>query len=260
MKKNLRKEFLKTKEVLKFHKEGWCGPFDLMSQSKMSIIKNKIFSKIINPGIASKVNPSKYLHNRHLDNGIIQKLCTSKQIVERAVCLLGRDLLCFRSNLQFKKSEINFSKGQGEYGVVPWHQDSAYYELIPNLALTAWIAITDTSKKNGCLRIIPSTHKAKLPHNYNEKLSSFEKSVHKKFFNEKNCIDIELKAGQFIFFNENLLHSSYKNMTSSPRLGLSPRMTTTNVFFPGWEKEKVLILSGKDYFSRYKIAKFCKKN
>ena len=256
MKKTTRRNFLKTEEVLKFHNQGWCGPFDLMSKSKMSIIKNKIFSEIIHPGIASENKPSIYLHNRHLDNKIIQKLCTNKELVERAICLLGRDLLCFRSNLQFKKSEINFSKGQGEYGEVPWHQDSAYYEFIPNLALTAWIAITDTSKKNGCLRIIPSTHKAKIPHTYNKKMSSFEKRANKKFFDEKNSIDIELKAGQFIFFNENLLHSSYKNMTSNPRLGLSPRMTTTNVFFPEWKKQKVLMLSGKDYFSRYKIAKF----
>ena len=71
MKNIRRRNFLKTEEVLKFHNEGWCGPFDLMSESKMSIIKNKIFSEIINPGIASKISSSTYLHNRHLDNDII---------------------------------------------------------------------------------------------------------------------------------------------------------------------------------------------
>ena len=249
---------LKTNEVLKFHTEGWLGPFDLMSQSKMSILRSKIFSKIINPGILSNSDPSIYLHNRHLDNKLIWRLCNNKELIKRAICILGKNLICFRSNLQFKKSEINFIKGQGEYGEVPWHQDSAYYNFIPNLALTAWIAISDTDKNNGCLRIIPFTHKKEIPHSYNKRLKSFGKRAIKKYFNEKKSIDITLKAGQFVFFNENLLHSSYKNVTSKPRLGFSPRMTTTNVFFPGWKKEKVVVLSGSDYFNRYKVAKISK--
>lgn len=250
--------FLSSKQVLKFHTEGWLGPFQMMSQSKMSIIRDKIFSQIINPANMSNLDPESYLHNRHLDKKIIWRLCIHKELVKRAICLLGKDLLCFRTNLQYKKSETNFIKGQGEYGEVPWHQDSAYYNFIPNLALTAWIAITDTNKKNGCLRIIPFTHKKEIPHSLNYKAKAFEKTADKKFFDEKKSIDVPLKAGQFIFFNENMLHSSYKNMSSKPRLGFSPRMTTTNVFFPEWKKEKVVILSGKDHFNRYQVVKTSK--
>tara|TARA_B110000008_G_C16652051_1_gene437091 strand:- start:468 stop:620 length:153 start_codon:yes stop_codon:yes gene_type:complete len=47
-------------------------------------------------------------------------------------------------------------------------------------------------------------------------------------------------------------------MSSKARLGLSPRMTTTNVFFPEWKKEKVVILSGKDHFNRYQVVKTSK--
>ena len=46
MKKTVKRKLLNTEEVLKFHKEGWCGPFDLMSKSKMSIIKKKYFLKL----------------------------------------------------------------------------------------------------------------------------------------------------------------------------------------------------------------------
>ena len=189
-------------------------------------------------------------------------MCSHKELVKRAICLLGNDLLCFRTNLQYKKSETNFIKDQGKYGEVPWHQDSAYYNFIPNLALTAWIAITDTNKKNGCLRImpfsykkIPFSYKKDVPHSSKKKTNAFEKIADKKYFDEKKSIDMPLKAGQFIFFNENMLHSSYKNMSSSARLGLSPRMTTTNVFSPEWKKEKILILSGKDHFNRYQVVK-----
>ena len=58
---------LSSKQVLKFHTEGWLGPFQMMSQSKMSIIRDKIFSQIINPANMLNLDPESYLHNRHLD-------------------------------------------------------------------------------------------------------------------------------------------------------------------------------------------------
>ena len=252
------KNDLEIKDILKYHKEGWLGPFDLMNESKMSTIKDKIYSEIIDPGRLTNKNEADYLHNRHLDNKTIWDLCSNKKLIKKVNCLFGKDLICFRSNLQFKKSEINFKKGEGEFGKVPWHQDSAYYTLLPNLAITGWIAITDSNINNGCLRIIPSSHLNKIPHDENKNLKSFDKKANNNFFDINNSIDIELKAGQFILFNVNLLHSSNKNMSGLPRLGLSPRITTPYVFFPEWETTKVLMLSGKDYLKRYKVAKIPK--
>ncbi len=62
----MHKNFLNSKQVLKFHTEGWLGPFRMMSQSQMSVIREKIFSQIINPSNKLNLDPGSYLHNRHL--------------------------------------------------------------------------------------------------------------------------------------------------------------------------------------------------
>jgi phytanoyl-CoA hydroxylase len=56
----------------------------------------------------------------------------------------------------------------GQYrGVVPWHQDSGYFDPIcdEHLILTCWIPLVDADAHNGCMRILPGAHRqGLLPH------------------------------------------------------------------------------------------------
>lgn len=48
---------------------------------------------------------------------------------------------------------------------VPFHQDNAYFNLVPDHALTVWIALADVTEANGCVRYLQNTHKlGDLPH------------------------------------------------------------------------------------------------
>lgn len=46
-------------------------------------------------------------------------------------------------------------------GVVPWHQDSGYFSphCDENLILTVWIPLVDATPENGCLQVLPRSHK-----------------------------------------------------------------------------------------------------
>ena len=42
----------------------------------------------------------------------------------------------------------------------PWHQDAAYFDLpIDTIVIGVWIALDRATEENGCLHIIPKTHK-----------------------------------------------------------------------------------------------------
>ena len=42
----------------------------------------------------------------------------------------------------------------------PWHQDAAYFDLpIDTVVIGVWIALDPATEENGCLHIIPKTHK-----------------------------------------------------------------------------------------------------
>jgi len=48
---------------------------------------------------------------------------------------------------------------------VPFHQDNAYFNLVPDEALTVWVALADVTMANGCVRYLEGSHKlGDLPH------------------------------------------------------------------------------------------------
>jgi hypothetical protein len=45
---------------------------------------------------------------------------------------------------------------------IPFHQDNGYGRLEPPLDLTVWVALVDTDERNGCLWIVPGSHRLGL--------------------------------------------------------------------------------------------------
>jgi ectoine hydroxylase-related dioxygenase (phytanoyl-CoA dioxygenase family) len=42
---------------------------------------------------------------------------------------------------------------------LPWHQDNGYTPLVPEAYLTCWLALDDADLDNGCLWVIPGSHR-----------------------------------------------------------------------------------------------------
>ena len=55
----------------------------------------------------------------------------------------------------------NLCKPGGDGMEVPWHQDGQYWPIRPLATCTAWIALDDSTPENGCLKIIPGSHKSR---------------------------------------------------------------------------------------------------
>jgi len=55
-----------------------------------------------------------------------------------------------------------FAKPAHDGSVVPPHQDMYYWSFEPYNMLTAWIALEDATRENGCMTVIPASHKLGL--------------------------------------------------------------------------------------------------
>ena len=123
--------------------------------------------------------------------------------------------------------------------------------------MSAWIAVDEVNKDNGCMRIIPGSHKKLYPHVPNPKYipgsDFFDKAVDPLIIDEKKAIDIELKPGEFFLFSESILHSSAPNLSERRRFGLTPRITVPFVDIGDRDNLKVLMLKGEDYMGYYNV-------
>lgn len=116
----------------------------------------------------------------------------------------------------------------------PWHQDGEYWPIRPLATCTVWIAIDDSTPENGCLRIIPGSHKdrrLRAHHTYEGKDVTLHQELNADEFDETTAVDMVLKAGQVSLHDVYLLHGSEANHSDKPRRGMTLRfMPTTSLF------------------------------
>ena len=94
-----------------------------------------------------------------------------------------------------------------------WHQDEVYIPTRDRSLIGAWIAVDDATEENGCLWIIPGSHKTGYlyPQREHERPEEFDFAPESYGFDESVEVPVEVKAGTLVFFNGYLLHRSRKN-------------------------------------------------
>lgn len=103
---------------------------------------------------------------------------------------------------------------------VPYHQDNAYFNLLPDEALTVWIALADSNEQNGCVRYIEGSHQlGNLPHRSSGvKGNSMALSELPLDAGPEVCGIV--KRGGVIIHHCNTIHRSEPNQSEHDRPGL----------------------------------------
>ena len=132
--------------------------------------------------------------------------------------LLGPDIILWGTTL--------FHKPAGIQRKVPWHRDGRYWPIKPLRTTSVWIAVTDCTVKNGCLRIIPGSHTAQVTGKHFRDQSNnvtIPESLHEHEYDEHQARDIILQAGQMVIFDVYSAHSSNANNSEKDRTGYALR-------------------------------------
>ena len=79
------------------------------------------------------------------------EFCRNEYLLDMVEQLIGPDIALWNSSF--------FAKPAGNGKATPWHQDGEYWPIRPLATCTAWVAVDDATRENGCLRIIKGSHK-----------------------------------------------------------------------------------------------------
>jgi ectoine hydroxylase-related dioxygenase (phytanoyl-CoA dioxygenase family) len=116
-------------------------------------------------------------------------------------------------------------------GIVPWHQDKSYWvgaKAAP--VITVWIPLVDATPENGCLRVLPRTHRRRILAHHSETYSGTaytEIDVKHTRWRMKDVVQLPLAAGGAIVFNDRLIQSSTANNSKSVRWSVDLRYQPT---------------------------------
>src|SRR5215469_4172073 len=148
-------------------------------------------------------------------------------------------------NIVLKHTRV-FYKHAGSEAWVGWHQDGFTERLNHRCAPAIWMGLTEATVENGCLRVVPQSHRiGLLPHfsriDREDLASSYAGTPGPASLLDSNELsvklasvptglepphDLEMCAGEMSFHHPLLLHGSNPNRSAGPRIGLSATFST----------------------------------
>jgi ectoine hydroxylase-related dioxygenase (phytanoyl-CoA dioxygenase family) len=164
----------------------------------------------------------KRFDNLHLYFPWAYKLATHEALLDTVENFLGPDLVI--------DGTLVFYKPPRDGSYASWHQDSVYsgWHLTPSIS--AWIALTASDRRNGCMRVVPGTHKLGLLHHENVRndpnLLNRRGERIRMDVNESDAVDVVLQPGEMSLHHTNIVHGSNPNTSDRPRIGFIVRFVT----------------------------------
>lgn len=115
-------------------------------------------------------------------------------------------------------------------GAVPWHQDRSYWpDANANPVITVWVALVDADEVNGCLHVIPGTHKAQLIDHHRESYSGTGYTeVNAEYIKTQRAVMLPVPAGGALLFNDRCVHMSTPNRSDHVRWSVDLRYQPTD--------------------------------
>jgi hypothetical protein len=175
-------------------------------------------------------------------------LATHPAVLDVVERILGPDILVHSASI--------FSKHPRTPDYVSWHQDGHYWGLDAPRLTSAWIALTGSSPENGCLRVVPGSHRLdRLPHGdhpgkeHNLLASGLEIAV---AVDERQARDVVLAPGQMSLHHVNIVHGSNPNRSSGKRIGFAVRYVAPEVR-QSLEHHPVVLARGVDRYGNFPL-------
>lgn len=113
----------------------------------------------------------------------------------------------------FRAMIMNKPAGQGTH--LPWHQDGGdVWALDRDPLVTVWVALDPATRANGCVEVIPGSHRLGLLSAQGSTLTAEHMRLHCP---EDKVVHLELPAGHAVLLHNWLIHRSGINPSDQPR-------------------------------------------
>jgi ectoine hydroxylase-related dioxygenase (phytanoyl-CoA dioxygenase family) len=163
--------------------------------------------------------PGEALRTAPLTDPFFASICVDPRLVALASEVLGGPVAAFGATYLVKPPGVGLP--------ALWHQDGEPWQarLGGAAAVTLWVALDPSTPANGCLRVVPGTHRLPL-HSLRpnaEVPSIFGVELDPALVDEAAAEDVVLAAGDVSVHHPNLVHGSGPNPSDRPRRALAVR-------------------------------------
>jgi phytanoyl-CoA hydroxylase len=157
------------------------------------------------PGDADVLRQYLCIHFPHKASALMARFATQAAVLDVLIRVIGPDVKMMQSML--------FIKSEGKPGQA-WHQDEAHIPTRDRSLTAAWIALDDATVENGCLWVIPGSHRPGVlfpTRVQDDRRFDCTDEAFDFGYVDTDAVPVEVPAGTAVLFNGYLLHRSLPN-------------------------------------------------
>ena len=197
---------LSRTEIDAFHEHGFLPGIDVFGEEECDAFRSRVES-------FERARPDAVEWAFDIKTNLlfdwVHDLSCHRRLLDLVEDLIGPDILLTNSIFRIKEPG-----SATHYG---WHQDAARIRVEPGFVL-AFIAISEATPANGCLRVIPGSQREVQPFDL---VSYANRQVARvREVDERHAVDFVLAKGQVGLLHCNTIHGSGSNRSSRRRVGL----------------------------------------
>jgi len=224
-----------------FEEDGFFSPLCLFDKSTALSYRGILET------VEQKTGSLNYRYKIHTVVEMAYKLASNKELLDSVEALLGPNILLYNTSFVIKEPH---SKAH-----ISWHQDLTYWGFNDDKQVAAWIALSDATEENGCMHMIPGSHKGgQLPHRTTKdsnNLLHHGQTIEGVSEEQSRCIP--LNAGEASLHHGWTMHTSYPNKSDDRRIGLTINYISTDMFQTQTEHDSAMLVRGVDHYNHFKI-------
>lgn len=226
---------LKQSEIAFYEENGYVIPDWRLPKQDVDALRGALDTIIAeNPDRRPEQLVSAHLTNN--ESGVkgheaFLNLAFHKDIVAMVSDIAGEDLILWGCHI--------FCKPAGNGHAVPWHQDGHYWPIHPLATTSVWLAIDESVTENGCLCLVPGSHKGEVLHphmNEDRPDQALDEVITQEAYNEAEVVNIELQPGELSIHDCYMIHGSAPNVSTKRRAGVALRYMPASSLFDRTEK------------------------
>lgn len=145
------------------------------------------------------------IHYPHKVSDTIRETIAQPRIVDALTRVIGPNVKSMQTML--------FIKSEGKAGQA-WHQDEHFIPTRDRSLTAAWIALDDATVENGCLWVLPGSHRPGViyPDRFvDDPRFDCTNEAYGFPYTDEDAVPVEIPAGAALIFNGYLLHRSLQN-------------------------------------------------
>jgi non-heme Fe2+,alpha-ketoglutarate-dependent halogenase len=230
---------LSKSEIASYDKDGFLFPKRVLNGADAAACRSKLEEYFSRFGDQAR-GSGPMTKRAHIVLRWAGELMRHPAIVDAVEDIIGPDIMCWSSAI--------FTKEANSRRFVSWHQDANYWGLSNSKVVSAWVALTCASKANGCLRLLPGSHRTLVDHNDVEDGDNMlsRGQTMASLIDEQSAVDVKLLPGEFALFHVNMAHASRPNQSPSDRIGIVFRYVAGDVFQTKSDRDSASLIRGRD--------------